>query len=391
MSSPSPGSTARRIVGVDVARALALVGMIVAHTTDRVDPAATGGVDPLFQLVAGRSSALFAVLAGVSLALVTPDAPHTRDAARMTTYRWQIVTRALLLALLGLALGLAGSGVAVILTYYGLLFLLALPVLRWGWRSLAVLTLGWGLLSPVVSTLIRRVLPEPTGTVPSPLSLADPPLLLSELGVTGFYPVLTWGTYLFAGMALGRLGLHRSPVGRVLLVGGVLLAVAALAVSHLVTSSSTVRVTLLSTTQGTSWAALDTTLRSGMFGTFPQGSWWWLLVWSPHTGSIVDLAHTTGVAAAVLGLCLLLTSRRGPGTIRACQIIFGAGAMTLTLYSLHVLVLGAAGLLPVLSSTALNVVGVLWLGAVAATLSARGPLETLLTQISRRVARWTAG
>lgn len=376
-----------RIVGVDVARALALLGMIAAHTLDRIDPDAPGGIDPLFQIVAGRSSAVFAVLAGVSLALVTRDAPGSTGAGRRTAYRWQILTRALLIAVLGLLLGLAGAGVAVILTYYGLLFVLALPVLTWGWRSLALLALGWGLLSPPASTLLRPLLPDPTRAVPSPLSLVDPLQLLSELAVTGYYPVLTWGTYLFAGMAVGRLDLRRPRVSRALTVGGTLLAVTAVGVSSWVTGSATARRALLATSGDDTWQALDTSLRSGMFGTFPLGSWWWLLVWSPHTGSIVDLAHTTGAALAVLGLCLLLTQGCSARVSRGWQIAFGAGTMTLTLYTLHVLVLSASSLLPLLHGTAFNVLGVLWLGALAAVARAPGPLETLVSRCAQAVAR----
>lgn len=376
-----------RLVGVDVARALALLGMIAAHTLEQVDPGAPGGIDPLFQLVSGRSSAVFAVLAGVSLALVTRDAPSALGADRRTAYRWQILTRALLLAVLGLLLGLAGSGVAVILTYYGLLFVLAVPVLAWGWRSLALLALGWGLLSPVASTLLRPFLPDPTRVVPSPLSLADPLQLLSELAVTGYYPVLTWGTYLFAGMAVGRLDLRRPRVARRLVVGGALLAVTTLGASRPVTGSASARRALLATSGDDTWQTLDTSLRSGMFGTFPLGSWWWLLVWSPHTGSIVDLAHTTGTALLVLGLCLLLTGGRSARATRTWQIAFGAGTMTLTLYTLHVLVLGASGLLPLLHGTAINVLGVLWLGALAAAARSPGPLETLVSRSAHTVAR----
>lgn len=386
-SDPVTRTGPGRIVGVDVARALALLGMIAAHTLERVDPDAPGGIDPISQLVAGRPSALFAVLAGVSLALVTRDAPSAADAGRRTAYRWQILTRALLLAVLGLLLGLAGSGVAVILTYYGLLFVLALPVLTWGWRSLALLAVGWGLLSPVVSTALRPLLPDSTRAVPSLLSLADPLQLLSELAVTGYYPVLTWGTYLFAGMALGRLDLRRPRLARALVVGGALLAVTALGVSRLVTGSAMARRALLQSSQEETWQALDASLRSGMFGTFPLGSWWWLLVWSPHTGSIIDLAHTTGTALLVLGLCLLLTGGGSARVTRAWQIAFGAGTMTLTLYTLHVLVLGASGVLPLLHSTALNVLGVLWLGALAAVARAPGPLETLVSRAAQVVAR----
>src|SRR5690606_26499734 len=58
-----------RIVGLDVARWLALVGMIATHA---LRPVEASGHPTLVQSVAsGRASALFAVLAGVSLALMS--------------------------------------------------------------------------------------------------------------------------------------------------------------------------------------------------------------------------------------------------------------------------------------------------------------------------------
>lgn len=375
-----------RLIGVDVARALALLGMVTAHTTGALDPEATGGVDPVFQLVTGRSAALFAVLAGVSLALTTRDAPGFSDRGRLTAYRLQVLTRAVLIALLGLVLGVFPSGVAVILTYYGVLFLAALPVLRWSARSLMLLAIGWGLLSPVLSMLVRPLLPAPTYTVPTPLSLLDPLRLIGELTVTGYYPVLTWCTYLFAGMALGRADLRRVRQARAVLLGGALLAVGALGVSSLVTRSPAIRADLVDgappSTDPTTWAQLDTALREGLPGSTPTEPWTWLLIWSPHSGSIVDLAHTTGVALAVLGGCVWLLGLLPRRVRRGLQIVFGAGTMTLTLYVAHVAVLAAPEGLPLVQSTVAHLLTVLVLGAVFVATRSRGPLETWVSQTS---------
>lgn len=385
-TAPSTG----RLVGLDVARTLALLGMICAHTVDSLDVDAPGGVDPLFQLVSGRSAALFAVLAGLSIALVTREAPTTRDRRQVTAYRWQVLVRAALIALLGLVLGLAQSGLAVILTYYGLLFLAAVPVLRWRARSLALLAAGWALAGPAVSMVLRPVLPEPTLAVPSPVSLADPVQLLSELAVTGYYPVLTWCSYLFVGMAIGRSDLRSPRLTRALLVGGTLLAAAALGVSALLTRSPTVRADLVSSSGEelgvTSWGELDTVLREGLFGTHPTESWWWLGLWAPHTGSIVDLVHTSATAVAVIGGCLWVVARLPARRRRVTQVLFGAGTMTLTLYSLHVTVVAASAGAPVAAGTAVNVLLVLAVGAVFAGARVRGPLETWVSATARAAA-----
>ncbi|GAA5160823.1 heparan-alpha-glucosaminide N-acetyltransferase domain-containing protein [Ornithinimicrobium tianjinense] len=368
-----------RLVGVDLARAVALLGIFAAHLVSPDDPGAPGGVDPLFQLVAGRSSALFALLAGVGIALSSRDAGTDPWGARA-----RLLTRAGCIAFLGLWLGAFPSGLAIILTFYGVLFCCALPVLHWRARSLAVLAVAWGLLSPVVSLVLRdRVDAGPT-IVPTFVHLAEPLRLAQELLLTGYYPVLTWATYLFAGMALGRLDLRRAPVGPRLALVGAWLAALALAVSGLVRSRPTARAALVADPRQpvADWAELDTQLRHGLFGTHPTETSWWLGVWAPHSGSIVDLAHTTGTAVLVLGLALTAV-RLLPAL--PWRLLGGAGAMTLTLYSLHALVLSSP--LGARGEAALLVHTLVALGVGAAVVAAgrRGPLEQLVSEVVRLV------
>lgn len=380
-----------RLVGVDLARLVALLGMFAAHLVDENGPG-PGGVDGLFQVVAGRSSALFAVLAGVSLALASPP-DRVRADPRGT--RWRLLARAALVAVIGLFLGLLDSGIAVILAYYGLLFCCALPVLGWAPRRLAVLALTWGLLSPAVSLVLRGWLPEPTLAVPSLATLLLEPVgTVTELLVTGYYPVLTWATYLFAGLAVGRL-LQRYgaswPVIRWLLLGGAWLAALTLAVSALVTRTDAAREALLATLPRGSWEGVVRELRLGMYGTHPD-SWWWLGVWSPHSGSTVTLLHGTGTALLTLGLCLAVV-RLTPAV--PWLIASGAGRMTLTFYTAHVVLmatpLGDEGPLARDTSTGLALQSIITvvLGAALAALHLRGPLEAGVSRLVSQVPSGT--
>ncbi|MGB3762782.1 MAG: heparan-alpha-glucosaminide N-acetyltransferase domain-containing protein, partial [Ornithinimicrobium sp.] len=383
---------ADRIVGIDVARTLALLGMVVAHLTQ---PLTDGGeaVSPWHLLVSGRSSALFAVLAGVSITLSThcwgPDAGHgLRDGARVS-----LATRAASIAVIGLFLGPLGSGVAVILTYYGVLFLCALPVLTWSARRLGLLAAVWAVASPIMSMRLRAWLPEATYDLPSPTFVLDPALLSSEIMVTGYYPVLTWATYLFAGMAIGRLDLRAPTTAVHLLTTGLWLAVVSVVVSALLTRSRSVGHILLQTYQGfgdiSTRADLTRELQLGFFGTTPTDSWWWLGVWSPHSGSIVDLAHTTGAAMAVLGGCLLLTSRLRVRGRRRLSIVAGAGTMTLSLYVVHVVLLAAPEQLEWADRMIVQVSLLMGVGALFAAARARGPLEVLVGELSATAVRAT--
>lgn len=100
-----------RLVGLDVARCLALLGMVATHVLDARAP--DGELATAQWLAGGRASALFAVLAGVSLALMTRKPLRGRPRAVRAL---GILGRAVLVALLGLALGGLDSGLAVILT-----------------------------------------------------------------------------------------------------------------------------------------------------------------------------------------------------------------------------------------------------------------------------------
>jgi hypothetical protein len=365
---------AGRVVGVDVARGLALLGMAATHIFPDYD--AHGHLHPAYLIAAGRASALFAVLAGVSLSLVVA---RTGSLARV---RVATAVRAVILLGLGLALGAVDSPPLVILGYYALLFLVALPLLGLATRTLAVLAVVWAVASPVLSQVLRSTV-VPDFRVDEPGGRGLP----VQLAVSGVYPVLTWTTYLLVGLAVGRLLLTRSRVATALLVGGAVTAVAARVVSVVALAQSGGRPGLAADTP-MSAADVDRSLEAGMFGVTPTGDNAWLLVAAPHSGATLDLVGTAGSAVAVLGLCLLVT-RRGPGPLFP---VAAAGSMTLTLYALHVLALRTDG--PFLLDDRLY----LWLLHVAAALVlatvwrltvGRGPLEAVTTTVSTAVARAT--
>ena len=358
-----------RVVGLDVARCLALVGMMATHV---LDPVGADGVTTIQYVAGGRSSALFAVLAGVSLALMTGRTTPLTGRPRLAASAG-LAVRALLVAAIGLLLGELETGIAVILTYYGLLFLLGLPFLGLRARTLATLSAVWMLVVPVLSHLLRPRLPSPSYEVPVVGSLADPWQLLTELAFTGYYPGVVWLTYLLAGMAVGRVALDGAGTTWRLVVPGAALTVAAPVVSEALLDRPGVLRALRATFTGPGeQVTMALTLDRGLYGTTPTGSWWWLAVDTPHTATPLDLAGTTGSALLVVGVCLAAV-RRAP---EPAAVVFGAGAMTLSLYSLHV-VLRGPGFLPEpgMATYLLHVAIVLVLGAVYRLARIRGPLE----------------
>ena len=379
---------AGRIVGLDVARALALVGMIATHMLPSTDP--DGGVAVAQQVAGGRASALFAVLAGVSLALMSGRSTPVRG-----TEAWAVsaglAVRALLIAVLGLLLGSLPSGILVILAYYGVLFLLGIPFIRLGAGSLALLAVVWVAVVPVLLQLLRPHLPEAPIASPTLGSLADPLGLLAQLTVTGTYHAIPWLAYLFVGMALGRLdlgrpdrdgsGWHRWRPARDLVLLGAGLALVSWSVSRVLLARPGVRERLEETLTGPYAGNLPFALDHGLYGTTPTGTWWWLAVDTPHTATPVDLAATIGSALLVIGISLAV----GTALPRAASIAFGAGAMTLSLYTCH-LVLRTPELLPDQNAGTFfaHVAIVLLIGAAYRLEGRSGPLERAVTSAARR-------
>lgn len=383
----APGSAGRadtaRLLGVDAARAVALLGMIATHVLDGRTP--TGELTLTQELAGGRASALFAVLAGVSIALVSGGAhPYRgRDLGRSAL---GLAARAVLVAALGLLLGELETGLAIILAYYGVLFLLGLPFLGLRAPALAAIAVGWVVVGPVLSHVVRPELPERVFTSPDLARLSEPGPLLADLLLTGYYPALPWLAYLLAGMALGRLDLGGRRVPVRLIGAGLCLAVLAVSVSRLCTASPAVREALVPS-RLTTHDELLAVLAGSQHGSTPTGgAWQWLLVVSPHSATPFDLAQTIGSALVVLGLCLALAAILPPTGRRALAVVGGAGTIPLTLYSLHV-VMRTSEVWPEEEPAAFgrHVAVVLAVGAAFALARRRGPLESLVGWPGRRL------
>ncbi|MEJ2888973.1 heparan-alpha-glucosaminide N-acetyltransferase domain-containing protein [Actinomycetospora aeridis] len=385
---PDTAGKKARLLGVDAARGLALLGMMAVHefseTTD------TGAPSTTQILFVGRSAALFAVLAGVAIAFMTgrrrvTPGPSGRAAAAT------LATRAGLIGLIGVVgLGWVDmeDAVAVILPAYAAMFLLAIPLVFLSTRVVLAVGAVVALVVPVGSLLVRGGLPEASGDNISLASFADPGGVLAELFLTGVYPALTWMAYLAIGLGVGRLTLSSARVARRLLVVGAGLAVAAPLASWLLLGPLGGTAHLLATSDLDA-DAITEILTLGPSGVVPADDVWWLATAAPHSGTPLDLAATIGSSLAVLGAMLLLghlpaAARQVADAVQAPLV--AAGSMTLTLYTAHVVYAGAFAEFDSVPEYLAQVV-VLVLGAVAwRRASDRGPLEALVGNVANRAA-----
>lgn len=374
-----PVAVRSRLLGVDAARGIALLGMMSVHIIPAVGD--DGGLTASRLLASGRSSALFALLAGVGLALATGGRtpPRGRPLAAASV---AVVLRALVILLVGLCLGGFQSGVAVILVNYALLFVLAIPFLGLRPRVLLPLGLVWAVGAPLLNHQWRIGQPLSSYATPSFESLENPAALLRELLVTGYYPVFPWLAYVLVGLGIGRLALSSTRVATALLAGGAALTAAAWIVSTVLLDNGALEHLVTAGLGGHPASPADfasSVNNTSFYGTTPATSWWWLVVASPHSATPFDLLHTIGTGAAVLGLMLLVAPRARPLVWPLAAI----GGMTFTLYTLHVILLSGPIQGHDLNTYLIHVAIMFAIAIPWRAFIGRGPLEAVAAAMGR--------
>jgi uncharacterized membrane protein len=379
-----------RLVGLDLARGVAMLGMFAVHVGP--EPTVGGPLGAVLELARGRSAALFALLAGFTLVILTgrPE-PRTGRAGRQAIGR--VLVRAVVLVAMGYVLTALDTSVDVILSFYGLMFVLALPLCRLRAGALAFTAAAAAVVMPVVLYVLRASAED--GSWADAVITRDPLARLTgtdgvvELLVTGEYPVLTWLPFIIAGMAVARLDLSRPGVRPRLALTGGSLAVAG---------------------YGGSWLALHLVPRAlSMVGAAADGgssasAWWsdsvgepetrtgyWLLVAAPHSQTTFSILGNTGVALLIVAACLAATERSRRLRWMATPLI-ALGSISLTAYVGHILAIKTLSLDELPDSAALP--ALLGLAAAAMLLAwawtwtfRRGPLEYVLHTVTTS-ARW---
>lgn len=306
-----------RIEAVDLARGLALIGMMYTH----IGPHWIGEDPPVGDLIAGgRAAPLFAMLAGVALTIVHERDPRGAGSMRAT---W---IRAVILIALGLALGsLEHVPMYIILAYYGVMIVIVLPFRRLPTSWLFGLAFVWAILAPVLLLWAQREKQVFAGQTEWK-DLQHPGELFMEIFVWGIYPVGVWIAYALIGMAIGRLDLRDTATAWRLVAAG-----AALVVSTLSLGMAAIRAGKFDDLMDGSWHVLFL----GPSYPYEQTTWDELLLVGQHTSRPLGVISAMGSAILVVGLCALLV--KVPWARLALTPVRAAGAMTLTLYTVHVL------------------------------------------------------
>ncbi|GAA1664840.1 hypothetical protein GCM10010977_04180 [Citricoccus zhacaiensis] len=325
----------KRLIGIDAARGFALIGLMAIHMLPNYDEE-TGEPTLVWQLFSGDSAALFALLAGVGLAL-SSGGQQLHRGHRLRADRAGLAVRAVMIAVIALVIASVmpqeGPPAYGIMLYYAAFFLLAIPFLHLGPKALFISAAAFGVITPILMQAMIPVLPDWTSYNPTlGHLLSEPASVVSQLLLTGTYPALPYMTFILAGMGLGRLNLRSTQVQGIIAGIGAALAILASVVSSVLLYMAGGYEALLAT--GLSEAALDEAIVYGP-DYLPNTSAWWLAIATPHTNTPLALATSLGMSLLAVGLFQLIAHRAG----RWLTPLAAAGTMTLTLYSAHLIAL----------------------------------------------------
>lgn len=127
----------KRIVGIDVARALAVIGMIIVNFKVVFGEHGNELLKAFTHLFDGKAAATFVVLAGIGLALMTNSAVKSQNDEKLKIAKKRIIKRAVFLFVVGLSY--IWIWPADILHFYGMYMLLTLLFIN---RKLKQIVIG---------------------------------------------------------------------------------------------------------------------------------------------------------------------------------------------------------------------------------------------------------
>lgn len=301
----------QRVKGLDLARALAILGMVIVNF--KVAMGAEQGNQVLISLAAlfeGRASALFVILAGIGISLLTNRLRLSGSSTDQRQARSTIVKRGLLLLFVGLLFTPIWE--ADILHFYGCYFLIAAwlitrsdQAILWSGAAIVALFPALMLVIDYESNWDWETLRyENLWTVEG---------MLRHILFNGFHPVIPWSAFLLLGMWLGRLNLNCTRIRAMLLRTSLVVFVATELAFYLL------REVIGANIQGLSTDDINFLLSTDIIPPMPQ-----------------YLISAASSAVFMLVLCLYLCDHFTHS--RLLYWLRQAGKMALTLYVAHVVV-----------------------------------------------------
>ncbi len=195
----------KRIIGIDVARALAIIGMIIVNFKVVFGQSGPNWLRSIVGIFDGKAAATFVVLAGVGLALMTNSAILNNDQAKLKIARNRIAKRAVFLFVVGISY--IAIWPADILHFYGIYMAITMLLLTSKGKTLIASAIAIILAFPILMTLWNYE----TGWDFKTLTYQDFWTFngfMRNLFFNGFHPIIPWTAFMLFGYWFGKQDLH---------------------------------------------------------------------------------------------------------------------------------------------------------------------------------------
>lgn len=197
----------KRIIGIDVARALAVIGMIIVNFKLVIGQKGEHWLKQFAMPFEGKAAATFVVLAGVGLALMSNSAVETQDEVKLKRSSVRIVKRAAFLFIVGLSY--IWIWPADILHFYGVYMLISLLFIN----KAAYHALLSAVLFILLYPLLLLLWPYEVGWDFVNMNYTDfwtRDGFIRNLFYNGFHPVFPWTAFMLFGLWLGKQDLRNT-------------------------------------------------------------------------------------------------------------------------------------------------------------------------------------
>jgi len=190
-----------RIVGIDVARALAIMGMILVNFKIAFGDKGNEVYKLFASIFEGKAAATFVVLAGIGIAFMSNNAVKSNDKIKLKNPRIRIAKRAIFLFVIGLLY--TPIWIADILHFYGIYMLITLLLIT----SSRQLIFNLGLLLILVYPFLMLLWNYDTGWNFETFVYSDfwsVSGFFRNLFYNGFHPVIPWTAFMLLGLWYGK-------------------------------------------------------------------------------------------------------------------------------------------------------------------------------------------
>ncbi|MGV0439723.1 heparan-alpha-glucosaminide N-acetyltransferase domain-containing protein [Corynebacterium mastitidis] len=359
-----------RLLGLDMARGIAIIGMVMAHTLEVPEKISLTDIHSWEAISVGRPAIMFALISGISVSIATRKYDQ-KDLNGKNEIKLSLVYRGIFIFSLGLFLEILGSGLSIILSMYGALYLLAICLIGVKSRDIAIYSIITAVFGPVFFAIILHLSPGAEGEGIAFL-------------FQGTYSFIVWSSLMMLGMLIGRIDLHSSRNLVTLFIFGFTISVIGYTIGTIYDSREYLQIKSGEKFgfkgKGAEFYGKDSEIGSDIIGNIQHA----FLSARPHSGSTMEIIGSGGFAICIVSACILICFYSRKFFIPLATI----GMMPLTSYFIHVTTFtiyqGKGGWSPSFELFFYSIMLILIVSSIFFSIRKKGPLESLCALYIKR-------